>query len=438
VPIGSATIPAGLGPGQSAVYETSVTIPATPIPEVSSTGGTLHIDAVVNPSHTVQESNYRNNEDLGPPYDSAPILIEPQSPPELVATTLAVTPNAMYWGDTITVTAQITNEGAGASPQTRALLSLTPSGLTYGDPTTIGIGSITVPPLSPYQTINLVQNITLPAVEPLAIANYTNFGLTMAQDADYVTNSAYPHGPTQGLGYDQTPITITTNPNSTATAGPLPDLAASTVLVGQHTLFWGSTADVSTAVENVGQGGAGPFLVRFVLTGQAGSITDSIFLGQVAVPSLAPGATQQISETLQIPTRLPNGVALNNVGYGRIAVIADPEDTVNVSIRSNSTAISAPVIVRLPGNATTVPTGLPAGTIPSLSSLARQSHQQSKLQRYQKRVAVLKVKNPRLFSKTLHRRRGPSGLNVGKTSLRVAHELTQLPNQVFNLVKKSV
>ena len=49
-----------------------------------------------------------------------------------------------------------------------------------------------MPPLGPYQTINLVQNITLPAVEPLAIANYTNFGLTMTQDADYVTNDLYP------------------------------------------------------------------------------------------------------------------------------------------------------------------------------------------------------------------------------------------------------
>ena len=48
----------------------------------------------------------------------------------------------------------------------------------------MGIGNITVPPLAPFQTINLVQNITLPAVPPWAIVSYTTFALTMTQDAD--------------------------------------------------------------------------------------------------------------------------------------------------------------------------------------------------------------------------------------------------------------
>ena len=52
----------------------------------------------------------------------------------------------------------------GWSPQTRALLTLTPQGLNYGGTTTVGIGSIIVPPLAPYQVMNLVQNITLPAI----------------------------------------------------------------------------------------------------------------------------------------------------------------------------------------------------------------------------------------------------------------------------------
>ena len=41
VPIGEVTIPAGLAPGQTVPYQTSVTLPASPIPNVSSTGGTL-------------------------------------------------------------------------------------------------------------------------------------------------------------------------------------------------------------------------------------------------------------------------------------------------------------------------------------------------------------------------------------------------------------
>src|SRR4029077_11839152 len=131
VQIGQVMIPSGLLPGQSIPYQTSVNLPTTPIPKVNSAGGTLYIDAVVNPARTVAESNYHNNEDIGPPHDSAPILIHPRSPSNLRATTLAVPPPAPTWGSTITVTAQITNQGTGASPQTRALLTLTPQGLDY-------------------------------------------------------------------------------------------------------------------------------------------------------------------------------------------------------------------------------------------------------------------------------------------------------------------
>ncbi len=139
-------------PARPSPYQTSVTLPATPIPNVSSTGGTVHISAWVNPGETIPESNYRNDRDLGPPHDSAGLYIEAPKPADLVGTTFAVTPTDPTWGSTITVTAQITNQGSGSSPQTTALLSLTPQGLNYGDSTTVGIGTITIPPLGPYQT----------------------------------------------------------------------------------------------------------------------------------------------------------------------------------------------------------------------------------------------------------------------------------------------
>ena len=72
VPIGEVTIPAGLAPGQTVPYQTSVQIPSTPVPDVSSTGGTLHIAAWVNPNESAPESNYRNNKDLGPPTTPRP------------------------------------------------------------------------------------------------------------------------------------------------------------------------------------------------------------------------------------------------------------------------------------------------------------------------------------------------------------------------------
>ena len=81
VPVGEVTIPAGLAPGQTVPYETSIQLPATAIPDVSSNGGTLYIAAWVNPGRIIAESNYRNDRDLGPPYDSAPISIQRRNLP---------------------------------------------------------------------------------------------------------------------------------------------------------------------------------------------------------------------------------------------------------------------------------------------------------------------------------------------------------------------
>lgn len=438
VPIGYVTIPAGLAAGATADYETSLTLPSSPIPDVSSNGGTLHINAVVNPNHAVTESNYANNEDLGPPYDSVPVMIEAPYPAELVGTTFAVTPTAATWGSVITVTAQVTNEGAGPSPQTRALISLTPSGLNFGDPTTVGIGNITIPPLAPSQTINLVQNITLPAVAPFAVTNYSNFGITMTQDADYLTNDLYPHGPTQGSGYDQAPITITTSSTSTATTPPLPDLAASSILQPQHTLDWGSSFPISTAVQNVGAGPAPPFYVFYLLTGESGSLTDSIFLGETVINGLAPGAVQTINQTLTLPSRLPAGVNIGSVGYGRVSVLIDPQNLVNEALRSNSNSISAPFLIRLPGNATTVPTEPAPGAVPSVTQLASAADHQAKLEQYAKKVAEHKARHPFLADRKLHRRKGQGGLNVTGAAVSVGTEITKLPGQIINKLKSSL
>ena len=67
-------------------------------------------------------------------------------PPTWSARRWSVTPTDPTWGSTITVTAQITNQSSGSSPQTRALLSLTPQGLTYGGSTSFGIGNFSRSP----------------------------------------------------------------------------------------------------------------------------------------------------------------------------------------------------------------------------------------------------------------------------------------------------
>jgi hypothetical protein len=440
VPLGSVTIPAGLAPGTYVPYTTSVQLPNTPIPDVSSTGGTVYVTAVVNATRTVAESNYHNDEDLGPPYDTTPVMIVAPKPADLEGTTLAVssTSTTVTWGSSITVTAQITNDGAGASPQTIALLSLTPQGLNYNGTTTVGIGTITVPPLSSYQTINLVQNITLPSIEPTQIANYSNFALTMVQDTTYLTNDLYPHAPTQGAGMDQTPITITYSTASpTPTPGPLPDLAMSSVLVSKSNVDWGSSFQVTTNVQNVGAGAVGPFDVTFLLTGQAGNEDDAIYLGSLTVNGLASDASQALTDTLTLPNRLPSGVSLNSVGYGRILAVADPSNFVDESIRSNSAALSGPFILRLPGNATTVPTTQAAGSIPSVQTIAQEQQSAAKAAAGARRAARLQAKALN-GTKKLKRRRGTGPSSVVHDAVSVGTELYKLPGQAINALKRSL
>ena len=88
-------------------------------------------------------------------------------------------------------------------------------------PNFVSIGSLNVPAIPAYQTVNVVQNITLPANLPVLLGSTTGntaFTLSMIQDADYVTNSAYPHLPEVGLGYDLVNMTISPSANATALA----------------------------------------------------------------------------------------------------------------------------------------------------------------------------------------------------------------------------
>ena len=72
----------------------------------------------------------------------------------------------MTWGDTITVTAQVKNDAAGEAPATRARIVLTRGDVTPGGPDDVTIGSIAIPAVAPYQSVNVVETIKLPARPP--------------------------------------------------------------------------------------------------------------------------------------------------------------------------------------------------------------------------------------------------------------------------------
>ena len=368
VPLGKVTIPAGLGPEQSSNYDQVFNLPPTAIPNYTA-GNPIYIATLVDPEKTVAESNDKNNQGVGQGYDVSPVAITPTLPASLVGSSLGISSAQATWGQTITVTAQIRNNAQGDAPATRARLVLTPTGLNPGSPYDYTVGYLNVPAIPAWQTVNVVQQIALPATAPPSLTG-TQFVLSMAQDADFVTNPLSPHLANQGVGIDMTPITITVDPNSATststsqTSSALPDLAPSNVIVGSKTLNWGYNFQVSTTIQNFGQVASGPVDVRFLLTGTNGSIDQAIYLGQTTIAALPANSSQNLTQTVLLPNTLPSGVTVSSSTLGRIVVVIDPDHLINESLRSNNVADSAPVTLRVLGTdgSSTVPTSPAVGT----------------------------------------------------------------------------
>jgi hypothetical protein len=438
VPLGTITIPAGLGPQQSSTFNQTFSLPATPIPNYSSSNP-IYIDIFLNPNRAVTESNYKNDEGVGQGFDSSPIVIVPEQPSLLQGSSFGVSSASTIWGQTITVTAQVRNNAQGDAPPSRAKIVLTPSGLSPGSAYDFTVGYLNVPAIPAWQTVNIQQQITLPAAPPSSLAGNTQFTLSMAQDADYATNPIYPHVANQGQALDTTPITIaasTSTPSPTPAATPaLPDVAPSNVVVTSKAVYWGYNFQVSANFQNLGQADAGPTEVMYLLTGTGGSLANAIVLGEATVPPLAQGASQVLNQTVHLPSVLPDGVTIPSTAPGRIAVLVDPDHTVDQSLRSNALAESAPLTLRVLGTdgSSTVPTSppigstlgqpQPAGTIQSTTAAPAVA-------------ASAKAKAARQgHTATLHRQAAPKRQSI---TSRIEHQLKVFPTNVQNFLNSVV
>ena len=196
---------------------------------------------------------------------------------------------------------------------------------------------------------------------------------------------------------------------------------------------------MTTEVQNLGQADAGPFLVRFLLTGQGGSINDAIFLGDATIPGLAAGYNQRLTQTLQLPSRLPAGVTLGNVGYARIAVIVDPENIdQRVALQQQRLALRS-VHCAAPrqrdhgadhGDGWNAALGAdPGPAIPAAGQARRRRRTRGQ--------------DPGAKRQPNHRRSSTenaakSGQNIAKITVNVGRGITKLPTQVFDEIKKSL
>jgi hypothetical protein len=185
----------------------------------------------------------------------------------------------------------------------------------------------------------------------------------MIQDADHQASAIVQIPAIRGVGQDTASITINNGPTTNLSTAPLSDLAAGTVTAPTTALYWGDGFRISTVVQNIGQAASPPFNVEFLLTGTNGlGGGQAISLGSALVAGgLASGYSQTITQDLTLPSRLPYGMTVGALSYGRIVAVVDPENLVNETYKNNNSAQSAPVTLRIfgvDGNAT-VPTTAP-------------------------------------------------------------------------------
>jgi len=349
--LGEVTVPEGLAAGQSIPFTTTVKLPSNPVPGLGSTGR-LYLGLKVDSQRQVNEANERNNAGVGPGYDQSIVAIAPKQPAQLITTSVGTYPTTATWGKTLSVTTQITNRSYGAAPATRAQIVLTPAGIAQGTGSDVTIGSITVPAIQPWQTVNVEKAIPLPAIPPVLLSGANQFTLTILPDADFQINPIGPHFAIGGIGIDQAAINI--NPPAGTSTTPvhedLPDLAVGTVSPSTGDLVWGSGFQVSTTVQNMGVIDSGPFRVRFILVGPSGNTNRTVYLGDAYIPNLQPGYQQPITQDVSLPSRLPAGVLLDGIGTAKIVAVADPENALNETFKNNNTATSVPVSLRLLGS----------------------------------------------------------------------------------------
>ncbi len=432
--LGSATVPAGLTPGASYSFDQIVGLPPSTIAGPSSTQA-LYVALSVDPYNAVPEAGTADKVGRGLGIDTSVLSITPHQPAVLVGSSLSITPlstttpGILSWGDTFSITEQIKNTGQGDAPPTRARIVLTPAGATPGGYGDVTLGSIQVPAIAAFQTTNVVQPVTLPAIEPTSLSGATQFTISVVQDADFLTQPVYPRLADQGVGLDQGPIGIAPGPQAGAARSPQPDLAPASVVVSQSSLSWGQPFQVGTVIQNVGQGDAGPFRVRFVATSVAGDLSHGVFLGDTTVSGLAANSAVNVLASVQLPSKLPFGTTVANPAYVRIYAIADPEDVVDQSMRSNNMASSAPVLLSVLTADGSVPATVPTYpqniyTIPVLAAQAAKTNAKAALGKPKPAAAPKK-----------HRVSFIAGLSEGFTK-GIEHQLKVFPDNFNKLISR--
>ena len=437
VMLGQVTVPAGLAPGAESSFDQVVKLPAS-APTGQSASGPIYVGMQIDPNDQIPESNKQNNSAVGPGFDLSLITIKSSASStavKLVGTALQTSPSSTSWGGVLTVTQHIANTGNADAPATRALVVLTPSAITPGGTSDATIGMITVPAIAAGSSANVSQTISLPSTPPPGFSAGSTFTLSVIQDADFIANQLYPHLPTQGVGADESQLTITTSSLTPASSTSLPALSVASVQSLSKNIAWGQSFQVTASIQNTGTADAGAYKVRFLLVGTDGTTNNSIFLADTTLSGLQAGYSGSVTQTLKLPSSLPAGTTLNSHSLGQIAVVVDPENTFPQSSRKGAVGFSGNLnlnIISTDGS-TTPATTPAAATTPATSAQTAKAAAAAKTSALKAAQVATRANPAAKKVPTMHPANGHAKPKIATHTL--SHNIDVIPKRISKFFK---
>ncbi|HET7617873.1 MAG TPA: CARDB domain-containing protein [Vicinamibacterales bacterium] len=293
VRLGSRQVPS-LAPGGDDTASTALTIPA------STSAGTYYVIAVADDNTTVAESTETNNARGS---DSIRLGAD-------LSISSVVAPSSAALGGVMSLSDTTLNSAGGAAPATKTRFYLTVNATLEASDPEIGVRN--VPALAPGASSSGTIGVTVPSNTAPGL-----YYVIAKADADGVVSEINEGNNTRRSS------AVRIGPDLVVTAVGVPTAAGA-----------GDSITISDSTKNQGAGTAPPSATSFFLSTNLTLDAADIPLGSRAVPSIAAGATNSGSVSLQIPGDTDNG------SYFVLAK-ADGGETVAENNESNNVKFSS-------------------------------------------------------------------------------------------------
>ena len=287
---------ASLASGDISINDINITLPtAGTLPD-----GSYNLIMAIDSADAVTEADELNNTMF------FPVEIGPDGPPPGGDPDLAIAfdgfvidqPGPVLWGATVTVAADIENQGGGDAPAFNVNFYLSQDDIIDGSDTLID--TLSIPGLNAGITSTNDLQLTLPAT-----GTDGEYRLLMEIDSDQAVNEVDENNNLGvfafHIGEDDPPpvegIDLIADP-------PIPNLPP------DQPILWGQNFDVSATIKNIGTTDAvGPFDVKVILSTDATEDPGDTLLATFSVPSVVAGSayTSDVNLTLPAEGTLPDG-----------------------------------------------------------------------------------------------------------------------------------